>query len=160
MTKRHLFFLILAAGFFLFGQFWHGRSAVTGKPPALAERTLAGEPVAERIATGPGIIYFWAGWCGLCTAMQDSISRILKDYPGVTVALKSGDDNAVKHYLNEHGLAWPVLNDADGTIAQRYGIHGVPAVFVLSPAGDIAFSSIGYSTEPGLRIRLWLAAHW
>jgi len=36
-------------------------------------------------------------------------------------------------------------------------VPGVPASFVLDPAGRIAYSTVGISTEPGLRARLWAA---
>ena len=157
MTKKNLLFYGAVAVIIFSGQFLLNRDMVTGRPPALAEVTIDGEPVANRIAQGPGIIYFWAQWCGLCAMMQDPVSEVLKEYPGVTVALKSGKEGAVKRYLGEHGLDWPVVNDAEGTIGERYGVHGVPAVFVLNSEGDILFTSVGYSTEIGLRIRLWLA---
>lgn len=157
MTKKNLLFYGLVAAFIFSGQFLLDRDMATGKPPPLSELTLSGEPVASRIGDGPGIIYFWAQWCGLCAMMQESASQVLKDYPGVTVALKSGKEGTVKRYLDEQGLDWPVVNDADGAIGERYGVRGVPAVFILNPEGDIVFTSVGYSSEIGLRIRLWLA---
>ncbi|MGR9114254.1 MAG: thioredoxin domain-containing protein [Gammaproteobacteria bacterium] len=158
MAKGNWLLVGLIAVVIFSGQFLFVRDMATGKPPKLAEKTVTGEPVAKRIDQGPGIIYFWAQWCGLCTMMQEPVSRVLKDYPGVTVALKSGNTTTVKHYLSEHDLSWwPVVNDADGNIGNRYGIRGVPAVFVLNSAGEIVFSSTGYSTEIGLRFRLWLA---
>ena len=47
--------------------------------------------------------------------------------------------------------------DEDGAISKRYGLRGVPAVFVLDGSGKIRFSSVGYTSELGIRIRLWLA---
>jgi len=47
--------------------------------------------------------------------------------------------------------------DPDGEIARRWGVAGVPASFVIDPEGRIASSTVGLSTEPGLRLRLWAA---
>lgn len=154
--KKVLFYLAIAAIFFA-GQFLYTRGLATGKPPEMARTTLQGAPVAERIVTGPGVIYFWAEWCGICAMMQAPVNAILKDFPGVTVALKSGDSDEVKSYLAKNSLDWPTVNDEDGEIGDRYGIKGVPAVFVLNREGEIVFTSVGYSTEWGLRFRLWLA---
>lgn len=151
--------LYLAVAALLFaGQFLYTRGLATGKPPALAQSTIKGEPVAERLANnGPRLIYFWAEWCRICSMMQEPIDSVAKDVPVLTVALKSGDSKAVAAYLGKNGLDWPTVNDENGDIGARYGIKGVPAVFVLNEAGNIVFTSVGYSTEWGLRLRLWLA---
>lgn len=130
---------------------------VTGQPPELEKLTLAGDAVADKIQSGPGIIYFWAEWCGICAMTQGPVSEVLKDFSGVTVALKSGDDSEVMAYMKEHNLAWPVVNDSDGSLGERFGVRGVPAFFILNTQGDIVFTTVGYSTEMGLRLRLWLA---
>ena len=160
MIKKNILLYGLVAVAIFSGQFLFNRDMATGKPPLLAEYTIAGELVANRMATGPSIIYFWADWCGLCSLMQEAVSQVLKDYPGVTVSLKSGHEAGVKSYLNEQGLNWPVINDNQGIIGERFGVRGVPAVFILNPDGDIVFTSVGYSTEIGLRIRLWLAGYF
>ena len=47
--------------------------------------------------------------------------------------------------------------DADGRIAQTYGLRGVPAFVIVDPAGQIRSVSLGYTTGWGLRARLWWA---
>ena len=42
-------------------------------------------------------------------------------------------------------------------VARRLGVGGVPASFVIDPEGRIASATVGLSTEPGLRLRLWAA---
>ena len=42
-------------------------------------------------------------------------------------------------------------------MARRYGVGGVPASFILDADGRIAFHERGYTTQWGLRLRLWLA---
>jgi len=36
-------------------------------------------------------------------------------------------------------------------------LKGVPASFILSPDGEIRFVEASYTTELGLRLRLWLS---
>jgi len=43
-----------------------------------------------------------------------------------------------------------------GVIGAEYGVSGVPASFVVDSAGIIRFAEVGYTTEWGLRARLWL----
>jgi peroxiredoxin len=60
--------------------------------------------------------------------------------------------------MGEHGLEMAVLADEDGALARRYGVRGVPTLFVLDGAGRIRFTELGYTTEAGLRLGLWWAA--
>jgi len=61
-------------------------------------------------------------------------------------------------YAGAQWIAAPIHATAlDGAIGRDYGIRGVPAVFILGPGGDIRFSTVGYASELGLRLRLRLA---
>ena len=123
--------------------------------PELPVKTINGEDVSGLMINKPAIIYFWGSWCGICTAIQSTISVVLADYSGVTVALRSGNDADVLSYLQNNKLDWQVINDNDGTLAQRFGVNAVPAVFIVGSDGKINFTTLGYVTEIGLKIRLW-----
>ncbi|MGR8935102.1 MAG: protein disulfide oxidoreductase [Gammaproteobacteria bacterium] len=155
MRIQKLVFYAGVAVILVAGQFFVTRNLATGMAPPIAAQTLDGETVADKIGSSPVLIYFWAEWCGICKAMQDAISSVLHDYSGVTVALQSGDGEAVHAYMHAHGLAWPAIADPAGKIAARYGVTGVPAVFIVDKRGQIRFSSIGFSSETGIRLRLW-----
>jgi predicted DsbA family dithiol-disulfide isomerase len=71
--------------------------------------------------------------------------------------MQSGDAAAVAQVLAARGLDWTTAVDADGRIAGRYGLRGVPAFVVLDREGRIRSVSVGYTTEWGIRARLWWA---
>ena len=59
--------------------------------------------------------------------------------------------------MQQENLQYPVIVDADGSIAKTYGVQGVPSSFIISDTGEIKFIEQGYTTEIGLRLRLgWL----
>ena len=118
---------------------------------------IDGRHAMESIAKGPAIIYFWAEWCGICKMMQTPMTEILKDYPGITVAVKSGDDEQLKKYMQKKQIQWPTINDQNGEISALYKIKGVPFVIITDKTGEIIYTVSGYSFEIGLRLRLWLA---
>ena len=76
----------------------------------------------------------------------------------ISVASWSEGEAEVKSYMQENGLTFPVLLDESGQLAQSFGLKGVPASFILSPGGEIKFVESGYTTELGLRFRLWLSS--
>lgn len=148
---------------FLGIQWWQARDVPRGPAPdftaPMAEGGRSG--LAQWRTAHPGAtfgIYFWAEWCPICKAQEGSVDALRADWPVLTVAMRSGDATAVATVLRERGLDWPAAVDADGDIAARYGLHGVPAFVVVDGRGEIRSVAVGYTTEPGMRLRLWWAA--
>ncbi|NOQ63606.1 MAG: redoxin domain-containing protein [Methyloprofundus sp.] len=129
----------------------------TGSLPKLPLQTMTGEATATLLRNQPSVIYFWGSWCGICSTIQGTISAVAEDYPVLTVALRSGSDREVSAYLQQNNLAWQVLNDANGDLAQTFGVDAVPALFIIAENGEISSVSRGYISEVGLRLRLWWA---
>jgi peroxiredoxin len=138
---------------------WQQRDMVSGMAPALRGETLAGMPYELPAHPGkPVLVHFWATWCPICRAEQGSITAIAKDRTDViTVAMQSGGTEEVSRHMREQGLDFPVVNDPDGSLSSAWGVHAVPASFIIAPDGHIRFVEVGYTTGIGLRLRLWLA---
>jgi thiol-disulfide isomerase/thioredoxin len=156
--KKSLLTWIGLIALFIGLQFFVNRNLARGTPPPIVGTTLDGQAFAGlESLKKPAVIYFWASWCGVCKAMQDTVGALAGDTPMVTVALQSGDAAEVKAYMDKEGFRVPVVLDEDGAIGKRYGLRGVPAVFIVGPDDAIRFSTVGYTSELGLRLRLWLA---
>jgi thiol-disulfide isomerase/thioredoxin len=138
-------------------QWWQARNLVKGPAPPLVGHLVDGSPYQLVAAEGPILVHFWASWCPVCRIEQDSIASIAADRPVMTVATTSGSAHEVAAYLRGQGLEMPVLMDEDGAIARSWGVTGVPAGFIVDTDGDIRHAGMGYATETGLRLRLWLA---
>jgi len=128
-----------------------------GPAPELLFATIDGKPVMAQPATEPMLVHFWATWCPICTLEQDSIQSISQDYPVVTVAMQSGNEEELRQFMLKEGLSFSVVADEFGEIAKQWSVMGVPASFVISPDGNIRFVEVGYTSEIGLRARLWWA---
>jgi thiol-disulfide isomerase/thioredoxin len=137
------------------------RTTISGTAPAFAGTLLRGTPVSLNAMRGePVLVHFWATWCPVCRTEQGSVASVAQDYQVVTVAMQSGGAHEVEQYLNEQGVRMPVLVDNKAVLAQRYGVTGVPTTFVVDGDGKIRFVEVGYTTELGIRLRLWLASLW
>ncbi len=135
------------------------RGLVRDTPPPLGADDLDGRPVEWREMAGrPMLIYFWATWCPVCGAMQHSLKSVAEDHQVVSIALQSGTDAELRSYVQREGFTPRVVSDSAGLIAERYGLRGVPALFFVDRQGRIRFTATGYTTEIGIRIRLWLTA--
>ncbi len=150
-----LLFAVVVAGI----RAWQQRNMISGTAPALRGATLAGQPyVLPAHPAQPVLVHFWGTWCPICRAEQGSIAAIAHDHPNIiTVAMQSGKPEDVASYMREQGIDFPVVNDAGGAISNAWGVHAVPASFIIAPDGKIHFVEVGYTTGLGLRLRLWLA---
>ena len=135
---------------------WLQRDMIEGMPPAIQASLLDGRSFNLQSLQGkPVLLHFWASWCGICKLEQDSIEAISKEHTVITIAMQSGNAADVTRYMHEHKLSFPVIVDANGEIAGRYGVSAVPASFIIDPQGWIAFRETGYTSSWGLKVRLW-----
>jgi thiol-disulfide isomerase/thioredoxin len=149
---------IVVAIFFAF-RAWQTRDAPHGPAPALSGPSVEGTPLALAARPGkPVLVHFWATWCGVCRAEQDTIDALAEDHEVITVAAQSGSPGQVAAFVQQENLRFPVIVDASGELARRWGVHAFPTSFVLAPDGTIRSTEVGYTTSLGLRARLWLAS--
>lgn len=139
---------------------WQQRDMVNGAAPALQGVTLSGAPyLLPAHPPRPVLVHFWATWCPICRAEQSSIAAIAHDRADtITIAMQSGSADKVLSYMREQGIHFPVLSDTDGSLSRAWGVHAVPVSFIIAPDGQIRYVEVGYTTELGIRLRLWLAA--
>ena len=153
--------LLVYAGMHL----WQTRHLPSGPAPAFS--APAAGPQAGRVLdfeqwrnSHPGramALHFWADWCPICRAEENSISRLQQNWPVLGVAMQSGDAAHVQAVLHHRSLDWLTVIDPDGALARRYGLSSVPAFIVIDAQGRIRFADVGYTTEAGMRLRLWWA---
>jgi thiol-disulfide isomerase/thioredoxin len=137
------------------------RGLPSGAAPAVVGVTLDGTPVSLESYRGkPVLLHFWATWCGVCRVEQSSIDALARDLPVLTIASQSGSTAEVAEHVRKHGVKPRVIADTDNSIARRFGVHGFPTSFIVDSDGDIRHIEVGYTTQLGLRARMWLAGLW
>ncbi len=134
------------------------RGVAEGKAPPLEGYDLQGKVVTLQAFEGKTVlVHFWSTWCGVCQAMAGNVQKVSADYPVIAVASQSGGAAEVGAYLESEGLSLPALLDPEGRLSSDYGVSALPTSFVIDGAGRIRSAEVGYTTEMGLRLRLWLA---
>lgn len=121
--------------------------------------TLAGERVdlAALSRDQPLLIYVWASWCGVCRFTGDAVQSLHEDgVPVLGIALRSGNDQTLTRHLARQEYDFANVNDERGALSARLGIAVTPSFLIVSE-GKVVGSTTGWSSGPGLRLRLWLA---
>lgn len=153
-----LVYIVLFLAVMQGASWWKSRNAQSGNLSEFSGELMNDTAFTIAEFSGePVLFHFWATWCSICDLEKNSIESISQDYPVISIASWSEGKTEVKAYMLENQLTFPVMLDNNGELAQSFGLKGVPASFILSPDGEITFVETGYSTELGLRLRLWLS---
>ncbi len=95
-------------------------------------------------------IRFWADWCPFCKTEMRDIEPIYQRYRErglVILALNVRQDRATaERFIRRLGISYKVLLDADGAVARRYGVSGLPTTFIADRSGRLQTKILGEST--------------
>ncbi len=156
--RRWLGYLLLILAIFAILHWWQSKSLISGDAPALTGELVSGDTFdLDGLRGKPVLVHFWATWCPMCRFGDDAIDAIAKDSSVITVAIQSGGTTEITEHMSRESLSFPVIPDPHGALAAAWGVSGVPASFVLDDSGRIRFATLGYTTQIGLRGRLWAA---
>lgn len=128
---------------------------VGSEAPAFAARLLDGDSV--RVADYRGrvvLLNIWATWCRPCVREMPALQRLYDDLSdegleilAVSVdnlALSMGDPvEAVRGFVREFNLTFPILLDPENRIESVYQIPGYPTTYVIDRDGVIRRKFLG-----------------
>lgn len=131
-------------------------------PPQFAEKVLYDleqQPkiIAQLSHDKPMLLYFWGSWCHFCKYTSPAIQDLAeKGQPVLGVSLRSGNEADVKRYMTENGYRFATVNDPEGDFSRGWGIQATPTILIIKQ-GKIISHTTGFTSEWGLKLRLWLA---
>ena len=121
-------------------------TAVPGQPlPDFSATDLDGNPISLQDYRGKVVLLdFWAVWCGPCIAEMPNLKRVYNQYKDkgfdiIGISLDT-DEKRLRDYLKENDIAWRQVFSGKGwqsPISQQYGIHGIPAPWLIDRDGAL-----------------------
>ena len=143
-------------------QGWRGRDLVADGTPApdLALRDLQGNLHRLSDYRGrPVMLHFWATWCGVCRqefGALNAVEAARGDALLLAVAEDGDDASALRSFVDERGLTYPVLRGKD-SVSRQWGITVFPTSFYIDRQGRIVTHQMGMTTRWSMRFWLWWA---
>lgn len=117
--------------------------ALDGAPVSLASLREGGRVV---------VLDFWATWCPPCRAGLPVLVEAMKGYKddqAVFYAINLMEDvPTIRRFLEGEKLDLKVLLDAEGAVAEQYGVSGIPQTVIIGPDGTIQSIHVGF--DPGV----------
>lgn len=87
------------------------------------------------------LVDFWASWCGPCLQETPVLAEVYNKYKdkgfellGVAVWDRPED---TKRAIEQHGIIWPQIINAQAVPTDTYGISGIPHIILFAPDGKI-----------------------
>ena len=106
------------------------------------------------------LLNFWATWCAPCRAEMPDLAELQKELGAeglqiIGVAMDQKGKKAVAPYVAREPINYPIVIDADGTLAEQYGgVAALPTTLVIGRTGKVQQRIIGRIRADQLRGQL------
>jgi TonB family protein len=101
------------------------------------------------------LLDFWASWCGPCVAELPHIEKLhrdLKDRGLVVLGVNNEDAEIARAFVKRKGYTFTTLVDEGREVTMKYGVSGIPQVFIIDRDGKVKWHALGYG--PGKEFEL------
>lgn len=107
----------------------------------------------------PTLVYFWGTWCPICSVTSPTINKLAAadNYPVITVAIKSGNNQELEGYLTKNSYDFTTINDEEGEIFADWQGQVTPSYVILKD-GEMSQGLTGIQPLWSLKLRLWLSS--
>ncbi|UOQ93625.1 thiol-disulfide oxidoreductase ResA [Halobacillus shinanisalinarum] len=107
-----------------------------------------GETIALSDLEGKGVmINFWATYCEPCKDEMPYMEKLYPEYKekGVEILAVNLDSTnlVVEQFLDKYGITFPILQDENGQVMNRYNVGPIPSTFFISPEGKVVKHVVG-----------------
>jgi peroxiredoxin len=119
-------------------------------PPDFSATAIDGSAISLAALAGqPTWLTFGASWCPDCRAESPDVQAAYAKYGPQGLAVVGVFDesaDAAKAYADRVGFTFPLVADDRGTIADAFGVYGIPIHFFVARDGTIRDVRIGRLT--------------
>ena len=126
-------------------EYFLGKFALVGKPMPISGRRVDGREFDISDFKGKVVLVdFWATWCKPCVEEIPNVKEVYEKYHdrgfevvGISI---DNDADALKEFLRDEHIPWPILFEPDGEthpMAEKYGVMSVPLPVLIDRRGRV-----------------------
>ena len=136
---------------------------MVGKPFPVSGPTLSGSEInIDELKGKVVLVDFWATWCGPCLEELPNVQQVYEKYHDQGFEIRAvcldRTKDALDKFVAQRKIPWAqIFFDEEGKrwwsnpVAEQYGIHGIPATFLVDREGNLArFEVRGPTLEPAV----------
>jgi len=106
------------------------------------------------------VLNFWATWCAPCKDELPILQTLhdISDSQTVVLTINVREPAArAARYMQSTGMTFPVISDAKGELAKRWGVTVYPTTILIAPHGQARWRIVGDVDWSGAQANAWLA---
>jgi thiol-disulfide isomerase/thioredoxin len=106
------------------------------------------------------VLNFWATWCAPCKDELPTLQTLhdISDAHTVVLTINVREPAArAARYMQSTGMTFPVISDAKGELAKRWGVTVYPTTILIAPNGQARWRIVGDVDWSGAQANAWLA---
>ncbi len=115
---------------------------------------------AAELAGKSVVLNFWATWCAPCKDELPTLQTLhdISDAHTVVLTINVRESAArAARYMQTTGMTFPVISDAKGELAKRWGVTVYPTTILIAPNGQARWRIMGDVDWSGAQANAWLA---
>ena len=128
--------------------------------PKIEAIDLQGKAWTTAELTGKVVVLnFWATWCAPCKDELPTLQTLhdISDNQTVVLTINVREPAArASRYMQSTGMTFPVISDAKGELAKRWGVAVYPTTILIAPNGQARWRVVGDVDWSGPQANAWL----
>ena len=128
--------------------------------PAIEAVDLQGKAWSNSELAGKVVVLnFWATWCAPCKDELPTLQTLhdISDAQTVVLTINVREPAArAARYMQSTGMTFPVISDAKGDLAKRWGVTVYPTTILVAPNGQARWRVVGDADWSGAQAHAWL----
>lgn len=104
--------------------------------------------VSDKLSGKLTLLVFWASWCVDCRREMPTLAKLYQQFQDKGLHVLAVDlmepPEIPRAFQKRFSLDFPILLDLTGEVGRRFGLHAIPAIYLLDGQNRIIGRMVGF----------------